>query len=90
MKTLFPFIFKTGIKDLASDSFLRGRNFYFHQSCANVMSSYRLNKDLPHQTQQLVHQNHNNKHINQECEITSDHKPQIQQPQIDTATQNES
>ncbi|XP_065361414.1 protein Teyrha-meyrha isoform X2 [Calliphora vicina] len=79
---------KTGIKDLSSESFLRGRNFYFHQSCANVMSSYRLNKELPHQSQQLMQQQ--NKHNNQESEITSEHKPQIQQPQIDTASQNES
>lgn len=43
---------KTGIKDLNTDAFLRGRNFYFHQSCANVMSSYRLNKELFSQQQQ--------------------------------------
>ncbi|XP_030369365.1 protein Teyrha-meyrha isoform X2 [Scaptodrosophila lebanonensis] len=43
---------KTGIKDLNTDAFLRGRNFYFHQSCANVMSSYRLNKELISQAQQ--------------------------------------
>ncbi|XP_068149951.1 protein Teyrha-meyrha isoform X2 [Drosophila tropicalis] len=43
---------KTGIKDLNTDAFLRGRNFYFHQSCANVMSSYRLNKELLNQQQQ--------------------------------------
>jgi len=43
--------FKTGIKDLNTDAFLRGRNFYFHQSCANVMSSYRLNKELLNQAQ---------------------------------------
>lgn len=43
---------KTGIKDLNTDAFLRGRNFYFHQSCANVMSSYRLNKELLSQQQQ--------------------------------------
>ncbi|XP_017014344.2 protein Teyrha-meyrha isoform X3 [Drosophila takahashii] len=42
---------KTGIKDLNTDAFLRGRNFYFHQSCANVMSSYRLNKELLNQAQ---------------------------------------
>ncbi|XP_017840929.1 protein Teyrha-meyrha isoform X2 [Drosophila busckii] len=42
---------KTGIKDLNTDAFLRGRNFYFHQSCANVMSSYRLNKELLSQAQ---------------------------------------
>ncbi|XP_033160828.1 protein Teyrha-meyrha isoform X3 [Drosophila mauritiana] len=45
------FICKTGIKDLNTDAFLRGRNFYFHQSCANVMSSYRLNKELLSQAQ---------------------------------------
>ncbi|XP_017014343.2 protein Teyrha-meyrha isoform X2 [Drosophila takahashii] len=45
------FICKTGIKDLNTDAFLRGRNFYFHQSCANVMSSYRLNKELLNQAQ---------------------------------------
>ncbi|EDV40849.1 optic morphology(2D), isoform A [Drosophila ananassae] len=45
------FICKTGIKDLSTDAFLRGRNFYFHQSCANVMSSYRLNKELLSQAQ---------------------------------------
>ncbi|KAM7358235.1 teyrha-meyrha isoform 2-T2 [Cochliomyia hominivorax] len=80
---------KTGIKDLSSDSFLRGRNFYFHQSCANVMSSYRLNKELPHQ---LTNSSNNNiKQQAQESEITSEHKPQIQQSQIDTVTtQNES
>ncbi|XP_013107433.2 protein Teyrha-meyrha isoform X1 [Stomoxys calcitrans] len=46
------FICKTGIKDFAADTFLRGRNFYFHQSCANVMSSYRLNKELQQQQHQ--------------------------------------
>ncbi|CAD7006299.1 unnamed protein product [Ceratitis capitata] len=45
------FICKTGIKDFATESFFRGRNLYFHQSCANVMSSYRLNKDLQQQQQ---------------------------------------
>lgn len=47
---------KTGIKDLNTDAFLRGRNFYFHQSCANVMSSYRLNKELLSQQQQQQQQ----------------------------------
>ncbi|TMW44257.1 hypothetical protein DOY81_010663 [Sarcophaga bullata] len=95
------FICKTGIKDLSSDSFLRGRNFYFHQSCANVMSSYRLNKELHHQPgPQMMQQqtgcnnnsnnnnNHNNKH-NQDSDISSEHKHQIQQQQIDTVSQNE-
>ncbi|XP_037816018.1 protein Teyrha-meyrha isoform X1 [Lucilia sericata] len=86
------FICKTGIKDLASDSFLRGRNFYFHQSCANVMSSYRLNKELSHQPHisQTANNNKHSNNNNQESEISSEHKPQIQQPQIDTASQNES
>ncbi|XP_049314049.1 protein Teyrha-meyrha isoform X2 [Bactrocera dorsalis] len=47
---------KTGIKDFATESFFRGRNLYFHQSCANVMSSYRLSKDLQQQQQNLIHQ----------------------------------
>ena len=66
------------------------------------MSSYRLNKELHHQTgPQMMQQqtgcnnnnnnnnnNHNNKH-NQDSEITSEHKHQIQQQQIDTVSQNE-
>ncbi|XP_053954872.1 protein Teyrha-meyrha [Anastrepha ludens] len=50
------FICKTGIKDFATESFFRGRNLYFHQSCANVMSSYRLSKDLQQQQQNLIQQ----------------------------------
>lgn len=57
------------------------------------MSSYRLNKELPpHSQQQIMQQNSGNnssKHNNQDSEITSEHKPQLQQSQIDTATQNE-
>ncbi|XP_067648402.1 protein Teyrha-meyrha isoform X2 [Eurosta solidaginis] len=49
------FICKTGIKDFATESFFRGRNLYFHQSCANVMSSYRLSKELQQQ-QNLIQQ----------------------------------
>ncbi|XP_058980022.1 protein Teyrha-meyrha [Musca domestica] len=62
------FICKTGIKDFASDTFLRGRNFYFHQSCANVMSSYRLNKELQQQQQQQ-------QHLHQQTEVGSSDKP---------------
>lgn len=61
-------IIKTGIKDFASDTFLRGRNFYFHQSCANVMSSYRLNKELQQQQQQQ-------QHLHQQTEVGSSDKP---------------
>ncbi|XP_073843409.1 teyrha-meyrha isoform X2 [Musca autumnalis] len=70
------FICKTGIKDFASDTLLRGRNFYFHQSCANVMSSYRLNKEMQQQQQQQQHQ--------QQTEVGSTDKSpssQNQQPQ---------
>lgn len=53
------------------------------------MSSYRLNKDLS--PAMPSSNNNNNKHQQQqESEITSEHKPQIQQSQIDTASpQNE-
>ncbi|XP_037933635.1 protein Teyrha-meyrha isoform X2 [Teleopsis dalmanni] len=47
---------KTGIKDFNSDAFFRGRNLYFHQSCANVMSTYRLSKDLQQQQSLLQQQ----------------------------------
>ena len=48
------------------------------------MSSYRLNKDLSPST---MPSSNNNKHQQQqESEITSEHKPQIQQTQIDTAS----
>ncbi|XP_075162020.1 teyrha-meyrha isoform X2 [Haematobia irritans] len=65
------FICKTGIKDFAADSFLRGRNFYFHQSCANVMSSYRLNKELQQQHQQQTEVGSSDKIPTQ----TSQHQP---------------
>ncbi|XP_061397541.1 protein Teyrha-meyrha [Musca vetustissima] len=65
------FICKTGIKDFATDTLLRGRNFYFHQSCANVMSSYRLNKEIQQQ-QQLQQQQHHQQQ--QQTEIGSTEK----------------
>lgn len=77
-------IFKTGIKDFASDTFLRGRNFYFHQSCANVMSSYRLNKELQQQQQQQQQQH-------QQTEVGSSEKPQTpqnQHQQVDNSNMN--
>lgn len=55
-QNLSALLFKTGIKDFATESFFRGRNLYFHQSCANVMSSYRLSKDLQQQQQNLIQQ----------------------------------
>ncbi|XP_022231146.2 protein Teyrha-meyrha isoform X4 [Drosophila obscura] len=57
---------KTGIKDLNTDAFLRGRNFYFHQSCANVMSSYRLNKELLNQAQNQQQQHQQQQHQQQQ------------------------